>query len=53
MKGTHTFRPNDTTHKAFGDALREARAAGVHILAVDCRVTPGTVTVDGYINVEL
>jgi len=53
MKGTHTFRPNDATHKAFGDALREANAAGVHILAVDCRVIPGTVTVDGYINVEL
>ena len=53
MKGTHTFRPNDATHKAFGDALREANAAGVHILAVDCRVIPGTVTVDGYIPVEL
>lgn len=53
MKGTHTFRPNDGTHKAFGDALREADAAGVHILAVDCRVTPDTVTVDGYIPVEL
>ena len=53
MKGTHTFRPNDATHKAFGDALREASAAGVHILAVDCRVIPGTVTVDGYIPVEL
>ena len=53
MKGIHTFRPNDATHKAFGDALREANAAGVHILAVDCRVIPGTVTVDGYINVEL
>ena len=53
MKGTHTLRPNDATHKAFGDALREANAAGVHILAVDCRVIPGTVTVDGYIPVEL
>ena len=53
MKGIHTFRPNDATHKAFGDALREANAAGVHILAVDCRVIPGTVTVDGYIPVEL
>lgn len=53
MKGTHTFRPNDETHPAFGDALREARAAGVQVLAVDCRVIPGTVTVDGYIPVEL
>ena len=53
MKGIHTFRPNDATHPAFGAALREAHAAGVHVLAVDCRVIPGTVTVDGYINVEL
>ncbi|MBQ9151048.1 MAG: DNA/RNA nuclease SfsA [Clostridia bacterium] len=53
MKGTHTFRPNDATHKAFGDALREAHEAGVHILAVDCHVSPDTVTVDGYIPVNL
>ncbi len=53
MKGTHTFRPNDATHKAFGDALRDAGAAGVHILAVDCKVTPDTVTADGYIPIEL
>ena len=53
MKGTHTFRPNDETHKAFGDALREAQAAGVQILAVDCRVIPGTVTADELVPVEL
>ncbi len=36
MKGIHSFRPNDETHKAFGDALREAHEAGVKVLAVDC-----------------
>ena len=53
MKGIHTLRPNDETHPAFGDALREAYAAGVQILAVDCLVTPDTVTADGYIPVDL
>ena len=53
MKGIRLFRPNDETHKVFGDALRKAHAAGVHILAVDCLVTPEAVTADGYIPVEL
>lgn len=38
MKGATALRPNDETHPAFGDALRKAREAGVHILAVDCVV---------------
>ena len=38
MKGITVLRPNDETHKAFGDVLREAKRAGVHILAVDCVV---------------
>ena len=38
MKGITELRPNDETHPAFGEALREAKAAGVHILAVDCVV---------------
>lgn len=39
MKGVRELRPNDETHRAFGDALREAHAAGVRVLAVDCAVT--------------
>jgi sugar fermentation stimulation protein A len=53
MKGVHVFRPNDHTHRAFGDALREAEAAGVRVLAVDCLVSPDTVTADTPIPVEL
>ncbi len=34
---TH-FEPNDKTHKAFGDALRKAAKAGVHVLAWTCQV---------------
>ena len=42
MKGVTHLCPNDETHRAFGDALREAREAGVTILAVDCRVEVST-----------
>ena len=38
------LRPNDATHPAFGQALREARSAGVLTTAVCCRVTPDSVT---------
>ena len=62
MKGITSLRPNDETHPAFGEALREAQAAGVHIMAVDCRVevipTSGdsfrlSVTADTPVPVEL
>lgn len=46
MKKVHALSPNDLTQKAFGDALRQAAAAGVQILAVDCLVTPNTVWAD-------
>lgn len=53
MKGIHTFAPNWTTHPAFGLALREAQAAGVEILAMDCRVTPDSMTLDQPVSVDL
>ena len=40
MEGIRSVAPNDTTHPAFGKALREAAAAGVRVLAYDCTVTP-------------
>ena len=42
MEGIAAIHPNDTTHPAFGEALRQAAAAGVELWAVDCRVTPDT-----------
>lgn len=39
MSDVKYLHPNDATDPAFGRALREAAAAGVKILAVDCRVT--------------
>lgn len=53
MKEIRTLIPNDKTHKAFGDALREAEQAGVRILAVDCRITPDTMEIDSKIQVNL
>lgn len=38
MSGMKLFTPNNATHKVFGDALRNAAANGVHILAYECRV---------------
>ena len=53
MKGIRGFTPNDMTHPAFGDALRQAREAGVHMLAYDCLVTPDTMIVDSPVKVIL
>jgi sugar fermentation stimulation protein A len=39
-------RANVATHKEFGDALEEAKAAGVKVLALGCRVTEDTLEVD-------
>ena len=44
MEGIRHFSPNDRTHPAFGEALRRAAAAGVGLLAYDCRVTPDSLT---------
>lgn len=38
MEGIGHVEPNMCTHPAFGEALRRARSAGVHLLAYDCHV---------------
>ena len=53
MKGVRAFRPNERTHPAFAEALRNAADAGVHIHAYDSVVTPDTATVNAPIPVEL
>ena len=53
MKGINGFRPNDITHKAFGDALRRAEKAGVKIYAYDCIVTPESMVIDQPVEVKL
>jgi len=51
MEGMGFITPNDRTHKAFGDALRDAEASGVDIVAVECHVTPDSLTITRPIKV--
>lgn len=53
MEGVTAIRPNEETHPAFGEALRQAAKAGVEIWAVDCTVTPSTLTHRSPIPAEL
>lgn len=53
MKGVSQFRANVKTQKAFGDALKRAERAGVHIVAYDCVVTENSLKIDCPIKVEL
>lgn len=40
MSDVNYFTPNDSTHPAFGQTLRQAAQAGVEVLALDCSVSP-------------
>lgn len=53
MEEVSCLHPNDVTDPAFGQALREAAAAGVEILAMDCIVTPGTMTINNPVEIRL
>lgn len=53
MKGVSKFMPNGVTDPDFVSALRDAASAGVRIIAVDCVVTPDSVTVDREVQIEL
>ena len=45
MSDVKYIRPHDETDPEFGRALREAAKNGVHILAMDCAITPDTMEV--------
>ena len=53
MEDVKYLHPNDNTDPAFGLALREAAAAGVQVLAVDCIVTEDSMTVKSPVEVQL
>ena len=53
MADVKHLHPNDDTDPAFGKALREAAAAGVQVLAMDCDVTINTMTIRSSIPVIL
>ena len=45
MSDVKYIRPHDETDPEFGRALREAAAAGVQVLAMDCAVTPDSMEI--------
>ena len=53
MEGVKYLLPNDATDPAFGQALRQAAQAGVEVLAVDCTVTPDSMTINDPVAVKL
>lgn len=53
MEGMKDFAPNDATHPEFGAALRQAAAAGVQVLALECTVTPDTLAISQSVQVKL
>lgn len=53
MEDVKYLHPNDSTDPEFGKALREAAANGVHVMAVDCRVTEDTMVIGKPIEVRL
>ena len=53
MGDVTAFHPNDATDPDFAAALREAAAAGVEILAMDCAVTPDSLEIRNPVPVHL
>ena len=47
------LHPNDATDPAFAQALREAAAAGVQVIAMDCHVTEDTMQIRKRVEVHL
>lgn len=53
MADVKYLHPNDRTDPDFGIALREAAAQGVHIVAVECRVSEDTMEISSSVPVHL
>ncbi len=53
MRPVKWLEPNDQTDPAFGKALREAAAAGVRVMAVDCVVTEDSMEIGDFVEVKL
>lgn len=53
MKGCRCFEPNYKTDPEFAKELIRAKEKGVEIIALDCRVTPESIDIDGEIEVKL
>ncbi len=52
MEGVTEVRANVATHQAFGDALEKAKAAGVKVIFLPCKVMPEEVIIVDAITAE-
>ena len=53
MTDVKYLHPNDDTDPEFGKALRDAAAAGVQVLAMDCAITVDTMEIQNPVEVRL
>ncbi|MEA4925879.1 MAG: DNA/RNA nuclease SfsA [Syntrophomonadaceae bacterium] len=53
MKDVLYFKPNNKTHRAFGEALLQAEKQGMKIFALDCEVTPDFIAARDFVPVRL
>lgn len=53
MKEIHSFSPHKEMHPDFAEALKFAAENGVRVLAMDCAVTPDSMTIDKEVKVIL
>ena len=53
MRDVVQFRPNDATDPEFAQTLRLAAASGVKLLAMDCDVTPDSMTLRKPVPISL
>lgn len=53
MTNVKYLHPNDTTDPEFGKALRDAAKAGVRVMAMDCAVTPDSMTLKSPVAIQL
>lgn len=53
MRPVKYIHPNDATDPVFSRALRDAAEAGVEVMAVDCVVTPDSMTIGNPVPVQI
>ena len=53
MEGVRYLHPNDLTDKPFGEALRQAKNAGVEIAAYDCKIEVNSMEINDKVEVKL
>lgn len=53
MQGVKYFVPNDAAQPEFGQALRQARQAGVNLLAYDCMVDSEQIVLNNFVEIRL